>query len=148
TTGVEREYPPSSGSVAAISSSGHRYACQPRRRAPANRLSAPTGAKFQCWITRTKAPRIIRPTAMGRDTFFSIDFSSTFRLSRLSLRLPGGRPVRFPQSFGRAGDVAGPTAPDKKGVAQPVQVWHRFGRNVLHPAQRDAFPFGAAADRA
>src|SRR2546428_13740600 len=53
------------GSVMAMISSGTRYACQPLRFAPANKLIAPTGARFGgCGSTRNKPPMAVRPKAV------------------------------------------------------------------------------------
>src|SRR5436305_10455189 len=52
------------GSVIAIRSRGTRYACQPVRFAPANRLIAPTGARFGgCGSTRNTAPIVVKLNA-------------------------------------------------------------------------------------
>src|SRR5438094_5743211 len=52
------------GSVIAIISRGTRYACQPLRFAPANRLIAPTGARLGgCGRTRSNPPIAVRLNA-------------------------------------------------------------------------------------
>src|SRR5882762_6803620 len=52
---------PRIGSVRAMISKGTRYACQPFRLAPANRLIAPTGARFGgCGSTRNNPPIAVR----------------------------------------------------------------------------------------
>src|SRR5271165_3954583 len=66
TNGVANEYPPRNGSVTAINTIGSRYACQDRRRAPAKRLRAPTGAKFRFCANRAIPPRTVRLKAKGR----------------------------------------------------------------------------------
>src|SRR2546425_10485459 len=49
------------GSVIAIISRGTRYACQPLRLAPANKLIAPTGARLGgCGSTRNSPPIAVR----------------------------------------------------------------------------------------
>src|ERR1017187_7158691 len=112
-------------------------------RAPANRLMLPTGAKLgRCGSTRATAPRTVRPEARGLAVSFCIDFSF---FNYLSSRPPGGGTVWLPQSFGGAGDVAGPTAPDKQGVTQTVQVADGFRRHAFGAAERDHNAFGAAA---
>src|SRR5438445_11258331 len=52
------------GSVTAMISKGTRYACQPFRFAPANRLMAPTGARLGgCGSTRNRPPIAVRLNA-------------------------------------------------------------------------------------
>src|SRR5580704_11727965 len=110
---------------------GSAYAYHPRRRAPANKLSAPTGAKFRFCAMRAKPARTVSPNANGLAALFSIDFSSL----RLSISQARTGTVRFPQSLRRAGDVARPAAPHEQRIAQPVKIPHGFGGNILFTRQ-------------
>src|SRR5579863_5223457 len=55
--------------------------------------------------------------------------------------------IWIPQNLGRAQLVGGPPRPDKKRVAQPVQVAHDLRIDRLFPRQRNTDSFGAPADR-
>src|SRR5437016_10541904 len=101
------------GSVRAIIRRGTRYACQPFRFAPANRLIAPTGARFGgCGSTRNTAPIVVKVNA----GHFERGFIIVLVLSYFTRR----RQVGLPQCFRNAKPMAHPSAPDKKRVAQPV----------------------------
>src|ERR1700693_1100919 len=62
---------------------GSAYAYHPRRRAPANRLSAPTGAKFRFCAMRAKAAITVSPIANGLAVVLSTGFSPL----RLSIKM-------------------------------------------------------------
>src|SRR5205823_14206870 len=109
----------------------------------------PTGAKFQCCVTRINAPSAIRPMANGLALLFCIDFSfHSNYLYYLSAGQPRRRLVRLPQSFSDPRDVAGPTAPDEQRVAQPVQIFYSLGWNAFHATRRHTGALRAPADGA
>src|SRR5579864_1195001 len=121
---------------------GSRYACQPRNRAPANRLMPPTGAKFHgCGTSRATAPATVNASASGLRFAFSMRLSSSWIVA-----LPGSRAIRFPQNFGYSQSMTRPAAPDKQGVAEPVQIPDDLTVNMLFPRERHRDPFGAPAD--
>src|SRR5215831_6688814 len=43
--------------------------------------------------------------------------------------------------------MGGPTAPYEQGIAEPVQIPDRFGRNLFFAAERDDYPLSPPADR-
>src|SRR5436309_3447133 len=137
------------GSVMAMISSGTRYACQPFRFAPANKLIAPTGARFGgCGSTRKNPPIAVRLKAGhldGSSRCPCINLSSTLLTLLFFLGQCGRRPVGLPQHFRRAELAADPAAPDEKRVAEPVQIPHRFRRDFFLPGQRHADPLRPAA---
>src|SRR2546429_2194614 len=132
---------PMIGSVMAIRGKGARYACHPVRFAPANRLIAPTGARFGgCGSTRNTAPIVVKVNA----GHFERGFIIVLVLSYFTRR----RQVGLPQCFRNAKPMAHPSAPDKKRVARPVEIPDRFGRNLLLARQRHRDPLRTPADRA
>src|SRR5438132_13072890 len=89
------------GSVRAMISRGTRYACQPFRFAPANRLIAPTGARFGgCGSTRSKPPTAVRLKAGHLEGSPSCAFISlSFFTLLLFLIHCRGRQIGLPQRF-------------------------------------------------
>src|SRR5579864_3265102 len=135
--------PPKNGSVTSINKMGTMYACQPRNRAPAKRLIPPTGAKFHgCGTSRTSAPTTTSVSASGLRFTFSMRSPS-----RLSVALPGGGAVRFPQNFDNSQCMTGPAAPYKQSVAQPVEVPDDLRVHGLAARQRYTDSLSAAANR-
>jgi len=89
--GVAKEYA-TSGSVAAINTSGSSTPAIPQAAAGIQAETA-HGAKFGgCGNSRAKAPRTVRPMASGLAVFFCIDFS----LSSIIHSQPRAGLVRFP----------------------------------------------------
>src|SRR5438552_14807949 len=86
------------GSVTAMISRGTRYACQPFRFAPANRLIAPTGARLGgCGRSRNNPPIAVRLNAGhldGSPSRASITFTLPFFL--IDCR---GRQIGLPEHY-------------------------------------------------